>query len=213
MKVSLKNCEGIHSLENLTFDFSEDSRLAVIYARNGTMKTSFMKTMNSISNNLEVGKNIYFDEEPYHIIKFNETPIEPDQIHPIFTFDERIKFTDLNAYHLLSDETSKVINEFNESILSIEKEFLDDFTECWIPRKSKDNKKKFKNDMRKNIREAFQLNNDESFASTILNIRDFFKDDENKKNIIVESPLNHMKYYLMKEHKRIYLMMKKQEKI
>ena len=47
LKVNLKNCFGIQSLEH-EFDFSSNA-CVLIYAPNGVMKSSFAKTFNCIS--------------------------------------------------------------------------------------------------------------------------------------------------------------------
>ncbi len=49
LKVNLKNCFGIHSLQH-EFDFSSNA-CALIYAPNGVMKSSFAKTFSRISKN------------------------------------------------------------------------------------------------------------------------------------------------------------------
>lgn len=49
LKIDLENCFGIGKLCH-TFDFSRNS-ISLIYAPNGTMKTSFAKTFDVISKN------------------------------------------------------------------------------------------------------------------------------------------------------------------
>lgn len=49
LKIDFENCYGIKKL-NHTFDFSNGKNTHLIYAPNGTMKTSFAKTMKYVSN-------------------------------------------------------------------------------------------------------------------------------------------------------------------
>lgn len=60
LKIKLQNCYGIKKFES-EFDFSDDCRIASIYAPNGVMKTSFAKTFKDLSNNVE-SKDIIFPE-------------------------------------------------------------------------------------------------------------------------------------------------------
>ncbi|PHR69892.1 MAG: hypothetical protein COA66_13765 [Arcobacter sp.] len=59
LKIDLENCYGIKKL-TYTFDFSSHNIYA-IYAPNGTMKTSFSKTINDLSENKDT-KDLIFSE-------------------------------------------------------------------------------------------------------------------------------------------------------
>ncbi len=62
VKINLKNCYGIKSLDQ-EFDFSENSHF-VIYAPNGSMKTSFANTFRDLMNNEETEDRIYRSKRP-----------------------------------------------------------------------------------------------------------------------------------------------------
>jgi len=61
LKVNFENCYGIKTL-NTEFDFSK-CKVHSIYAPNGSMKTSFSKTMNDYSKGID-SKDVVFSERP-----------------------------------------------------------------------------------------------------------------------------------------------------
>ena len=79
--IDFQNCFGIGSLQH-TFDF-ERSNSCLIYAPNGTMKTSFAKTMDLIAkndlNNMPMDK-IYPEREPVYKVSEKRDYIAPDRI-------------------------------------------------------------------------------------------------------------------------------------
>lgn len=57
LKLKLENCYGIQKL-NTTIDYSNNN-VAVIYAPNGTMKSSLAKTFESIRDNKPVEEKVF----------------------------------------------------------------------------------------------------------------------------------------------------------
>ena len=57
IKIKLENCYGIRNLET-EFDFSAE-KMFVIYAPNGTMKTSFSATMRDFANDQPPVDRVY----------------------------------------------------------------------------------------------------------------------------------------------------------
>jgi len=82
LKVEFKNCYGIHELIH-TFSF-EKSKSNIIYAPNGTMKTSFAKTFLDISKGLSPKDEIFEDRATTCLIT-DETgsQINPNRIFVI----------------------------------------------------------------------------------------------------------------------------------
>ena len=82
LKINLENCYGIKKLD-YEFDFST-KKIYVIYAPNGTMKTSFAKTMKDFSENKD-SKDLVFPERPWvrEIQDENVANLSPEQIFVI----------------------------------------------------------------------------------------------------------------------------------
>lgn len=66
LNVNLKNCYGIKKLTK-TFEFSTKSNAILIYAPNGSMKTSFAKTLNDFSTNKDSRDEIFHDRETLRV--------------------------------------------------------------------------------------------------------------------------------------------------
>ena len=94
LSVNLKNCYGINKLENCHFHFKK-SKGCLIYASNGTMKTSFAKTFLDISKGRDP-EEIVHKLTPSWNIKKKETEtgpsvnIEPSEIFVIQSYSDEI---------------------------------------------------------------------------------------------------------------------------
>ena len=78
LKLKLENCFGIKKLEE-EIDYSSNN-VAVIYASNGTMKSSLAKTLKCIRNNEPVKEEVYHKESVHFITDEDDKPIEGDNI-------------------------------------------------------------------------------------------------------------------------------------
>lgn len=63
LKVHLENCRGIKKFDQV-FEFSRSCSTHVIYASNGSMKTSLATTLKNYSESKETVKNIFYPNEP-----------------------------------------------------------------------------------------------------------------------------------------------------
>jgi predicted alternative tryptophan synthase beta-subunit len=84
LKVSLRNCYGIQSLE-YDFDFSSPAkkpktRAYAIYAPNGLMKTSFSRTFEALSKG-DVPREERYNRAATYVVEADGVVIAPDQIH------------------------------------------------------------------------------------------------------------------------------------
>ncbi|MGV8980548.1 hypothetical protein [Clostridium sp.] len=87
IKIDFKNCFGIKEL-NYTFDFTNDKAYS-IYAPNGTMKTSFAKTVKCISEEAEPKDLINVDKVSKAVItKSNSVCVNPDEILVIESYNQ-----------------------------------------------------------------------------------------------------------------------------
>ena len=119
--VELKNCYGIHEFTH-TFSF-EESRSNLIYASNGTMKTSFAKTFLDISKGLNPKDGIFEDRiTTCRITDETGSQIDPNRIFVIESekteySSEKISLLMANKdLRIKYEDTLKEINTSNEEV-------------------------------------------------------------------------------------------------
>lgn len=86
LKMNLENCFGIQKL-NQSIDYSNNN-VAVIYAPNGTMKSSLAKTFEAIRDKRPVEEKVFGCDSSYSIVDENNTNIPSESIMVINPFDE-----------------------------------------------------------------------------------------------------------------------------
>ncbi|ESK55221.1 hypothetical protein [Acinetobacter tjernbergiae] len=81
LNVKLENCFGIGKLEK-EFKFTPKERAQLIYAPNGTMKSSFANVFEYLSKdqNSEIKDRIFSEKVPICDIKFNSQNLNKDMI-------------------------------------------------------------------------------------------------------------------------------------
>jgi len=115
LTVRLKNCYGISEFNE---DFSFDkSNANLIYAANGTMKTSFAKTFSQISLKREPEEKL-FGRIPEYEIKIDGINIKPEQIFVVHPFDSEYESKNISTLLVNSDEKEKYDLAF-KSVLDI----------------------------------------------------------------------------------------------
>lgn len=87
LKLELENCYGIKKL-NKTIDYSKNN-VAIIYAPNGTMKSSLAKTFEAIRDGRQVEEKVYGAKSSYTISDKDNVEIAKDHIIVINPFDEK----------------------------------------------------------------------------------------------------------------------------
>lgn len=127
LSVKLENCYGIGKFENI-FDFSKTNSF-LIYAPNGTMKTSFAKTFKDISKKTKPSDLAYPNRKTTCDILSGEQAIEPDVIFIADAennFDATDKISSFIAskelkrqYDLIYFELDKSKNEFIKRLKAI----------------------------------------------------------------------------------------------
>ncbi|GAB6056490.1 hypothetical protein JCM15415_18060 [Methanobacterium movens] len=120
ISVNFENCYGINKLEH-DFDFSENNG-CVIYASNGTMKTSFAKTFIDISEGNVPKDRIYYREpvvfDVDKISSGTSTEIGPEEIFVIESFKDDFNFEKISRLIVrrdLKDRYDELFNEINTS--------------------------------------------------------------------------------------------------
>ena len=86
LKLDLENCYGIKRM-NETIDYSNNN-VAIIYAPNGTMKSSLAKTFEAIRDDRQVEEKIYGFKSSCSISDEDNVAISKEQIIVINPFDE-----------------------------------------------------------------------------------------------------------------------------
>lgn len=86
LTLDLENCYGIQKMQQ-NIDFSKNN-IAVIYAPNGTMKSSFAKTFEAIRDGKTVEEKVYGCKSKYSITDEGAVAISPETIMVINPFDE-----------------------------------------------------------------------------------------------------------------------------
>ena len=79
LKIHFENCYGIKKLEH-TFNFSQ-SKVQIIYAPNGAMKSSFAKTLEDISLEEKSKDRIFSERVNHRSALVDMTPAEKSR-HP-----------------------------------------------------------------------------------------------------------------------------------
>jgi len=122
IKINFENCYGIKNLEEFVFDFSQKNTY-VLYAPNGTMKTSFAKTFKDLSNNNETQDLIFKERVNKRIIKNeNNDDLSSDNIFVIEPYNKEFKTKKLST--LLVNKTLKDKYDEIHSGINEKKELL-----------------------------------------------------------------------------------------
>lgn len=127
VNIKLENCYGIRKFEE-KFDFS-DKPAFIIYASNGSMKTSFTKTLKDVSNGEKPKEEVFGRESRYTIENEQSEAIKPEEIFVIESYDanfysKRMSNLLMNKilqekYNLVTQEILDRKNEFLNTIKSI----------------------------------------------------------------------------------------------
>ncbi|QYA25171.1 hypothetical protein G3I01_06480 [Gramella sp. MT6] len=119
IKIDFENCFGIGKLKH-QFDF-EKSSTHIVYAPNGTMKTSFAKTFQLVSKDDPRNKpcdRIYKSRVSKYEIQNGESELIPDDILVVNaeddSFDASSKISSFLARKELKDEYDNIYQELNE---------------------------------------------------------------------------------------------------
>ncbi|MDV6377148.1 hypothetical protein ORD22_02575 [Sporosarcina sp. GW1-11] len=115
IKVEIKNCYGIDSLEN-EFDFTKGKSTQVIYAPNGVMKTSFANVFDDYSKGVESQDLIFPMKESVRNIKDSVgDDISPESIFVIRPYDKSFQ-SDKMSTLLVKDDLRKRYEKVYEQI-------------------------------------------------------------------------------------------------
>jgi energy-coupling factor transporter ATP-binding protein EcfA2 len=170
LDVKFDNCFGIGKLSH-KFSF-EKNKVSLIYAPNGTMKTSFAKTFDLISKNdpknMPVDR-VYKARETKYKILADDSEINPDNIFVINSDDNDFDGSSKISAFLASKELKNKYDEIYKSLNLVKADFV---------KKLKTISKS--TDCEKEILNTFSEISKDSFFEVILALKDDLKDDYRK---------------------------------
>ena len=112
--IEFENCYGIRKL-TADFDFTEQSTYAV-YSPNGTMKTSFAKTMSDLSQNKNSADLVFTERETKRIVQDQDSnELQPEQIFVIEPYIPSYKSNKLSTL-LVNKELKEKYDLIHKSI-------------------------------------------------------------------------------------------------
>ena len=115
INIYFKNCYGINKLKH-TIDFN-GKKGYLIYAPNGTMKSSFAKTFEDISKNKDSQELVFNHDSIREVTKEEGNSLDKSEVYVINTFNNNIKFNQISK--LLIDQDLK--NEYQDILKKIDK--------------------------------------------------------------------------------------------
>lgn len=131
--IKLTNCHGINKFSHefhFTKKGTKNTNISLIYAPNGTMKTSLAKTLRDIGNGIEP-RNLISNEEPEYEIRISEDNkqlnLKKDDIKERIFVIESIKedFSFENTAPLISNKESRIrYSETFKELIESKKSFL-----------------------------------------------------------------------------------------
>ncbi|MCL2045257.1 MAG: hypothetical protein FWG88_02585 [Oscillospiraceae bacterium] len=125
------NCYGMREFDMQEIDFAS-CNMAILYAPNGVMKSSFAKVFEDIAKKQESSDRIYREaitsyEITHYASKYNyssanptELPESNDKIYVVNSFNDKFEFTKETVSTLLADEETR--NEYNTLIAEFSNE-------------------------------------------------------------------------------------------
>lgn len=121
VNIKLQNCYGIRKFEK-EFNFS-DKAAFIIYASNGSMKTSFTKTLKDISNGENPKEEVFGRESTYTIENELNEAIKPEEIFVIESYDEDFRSKRMSNL-LMNKSLQEQYNYATQEILDRKNDFL-----------------------------------------------------------------------------------------
>lgn len=107
LNIALKNCHGIRELD-ATFTFGEDRNAAAIYAPNGTMKTSFARTLADLAKGDETTDHMFPARETTRsVTDENGNDLDPNDVVVVLSYDEELGPTEATSTLLVNQELRK----------------------------------------------------------------------------------------------------------
>lgn len=121
VNIRLENCYGIRKFEK-EFDFSNTAAY-IIYASNGSMKTSFTKALKDISNGESPKEEVFGRESTYIIENEQNEVVNPEEIFVIESYNADF-YSKRMSNLLMNKSLQEKYNKVTQEILDRKNEFL-----------------------------------------------------------------------------------------
>lgn len=121
--IEFKNCHGIRELD-ASFKFKNGNSVA-IYAPNGTMKTSFARTLADLSRGVETQDRMFPDRETVRRIADQDgCELAPDDLVVVLSYDEELGPTESTSTLLVNPELRKEYEALQIELLEARDELV-----------------------------------------------------------------------------------------
>ena len=158
LKIEIQNCYGIGSL-NHEVDYSRNN-IAVIYAPNGTMKTSLTKTFTQLLAGKDPCDELYQARESRSAITIDGTPIDKNNTY-VFQNEEGAdcskQISTFLANAILKGEYDAIYNQLDDAKRAL---------------KNKIKKLAQSSDCEEEILEAFKTSDDDNYFDSLLHVEE-----------------------------------------
>ena len=188
INIKLENCYGINKL-NHTIEFN-NKKGYLIYAPNGTMKSSFAKTFEDISKGNDSQELVFNHETIRKVTNEDDEDLKKSEVYVINTFNDSIKFNKISKL-LINQDLKNEYNDILKVINNIKKDLL----------------KIFKNHLKRIVKNNLEIEE--------LFITDLSEYGDNFLKIILNFPnmpdykldVNKLKYYILFDEKNLNLIL------
>lgn len=164
LELNLQNCFGIGTLQT-TIVYSESVNTAVVYAPNGTMKTSLTKTFSVLLSGKDPCDDFYPDRPSNAVITIDGTPINKDNTY-VFTKDDPDCSKQISAF--LANEALKNSYDAIYTQLDVQKKAL----------KKQIKKLAQSTDCEEEIVAAFKTSDEDNFFDCLLLVKQQLEDGQ-----------------------------------
>ena len=178
LNVALQHCYGIKKLEH-SFDFGSRSAY-VIYAPNGSMKSSFAQTFRDLSNNVDSSDRIFHSRQTTRdIVDEHGVSVTSDCVLVIQPYDEYFGHNEKTSTLLVNNELRQEYERIHKEINELRSKFIAELaTESGVQRR----------DIPEILCETFTNRSDEEAFYLALQTANLQIDDH------IDSPLAEIKY-------------------
>ena len=129
LKLNLENCYGIRKL-NHTFSF-EERRTALIYAPNGSMKSSFANTFRDVANGEETRDLMFSNRETVRkIVDESENDLKPKSILVVGPIEDEFVSGERTSMLLVNIERRTEYQRLTEGLKKVKERFGSYHPEC-----------------------------------------------------------------------------------
>ena len=125
LNVVLKNCHGIRELD-ASFTFGERRNAVAIYAPNGTMKTSFARTLADLSNGHTTADHMFpARQTDRSVTDENGAELDPSDVVVVLSYDEQLGPTESTSTLLVNQVLRKEYEALRVDLVKARENLVD----------------------------------------------------------------------------------------